>query len=79
MPLCLTPRRTGGARGGSRARRGWAVVAQTIATEFCVKVVPVPETDASVELYLYDTAGQSMLYQRDWGTLTVRAGAGNLA
>jgi transport family protein 27 len=36
--------------------------------DFCVKVVNIPETNAAVELYLFDTAGQSIFNQREHGT-----------
>jgi transport family protein 27 len=35
----------------------------TIGAEFCVVQVPIPETDAIVELYIYDCAGQSIFNQ----------------
>lgn len=36
---------------------------QTIGAEFCVKQVPIPDTNAIVELYVYDCAGQSIFNQ----------------
>jgi len=37
----------------------------TTSVDFCVKEVPIPETNASVELYLFDCAGQSIFNQRE--------------
>jgi len=39
----------------------------TIGVDFCVKVVNIPETNSAVELYLFDTAGQSIFNQRELG------------
>jgi len=36
--------------------------------DFCVKQVKVPDTDVAVELYLFDTAGQSVFNQTDADT-----------
>ena len=30
---------------------------QTVGVDFCVKVVPIPDTHIAVELYLFDAAG----------------------
>jgi len=32
----------------------------TLGVEFCVKAVPLPEADTTVELHLFDTAGQDI-------------------
>lgn len=32
----------------------------TCGVDFCVKGVPIPDTDVTVELHLFDTAGQDM-------------------
>ena len=37
----------------------------TTSVDFCVAPVKIPETNATVELYLYDTAGQSIFNQRE--------------
>merc|ERR1719181_701249 len=39
----------------------------TIGVDFCVKMVNIPETNSAVELYLFDTAGQSIFNQRELG------------
>jgi len=39
----------------------------TIGVDFCVSQVKIPETNAAVELYLFDTAGQSIFNQRELG------------
>ena len=39
----------------------------TIGVDFCVSQVRIPETNATVELYLFDSAGQSMFNQREMG------------
>ena len=36
--------------------------------DFCVKEVRIPDTDVAVELYLYDTAGQSVFNQSESDT-----------
>ena len=36
--------------------------------DFCVKEVKIPDTDVAVELYLYDTAGQSVFNQSESDT-----------
>ena len=36
---------------------------QTVGAEFCVKQVPIPETNVVVELSIFDCAGQSMFNQ----------------
>ena len=36
--------------------------------DFCVKEVKIPDTDVAVELYLYDTAGQSIFNQSESDT-----------
>jgi hypothetical protein len=41
---------------------------QTIGVDFSVKVVNIPNTNAAVELYLFDSAGQSVFNQRELGT-----------
>ena len=44
---------------------------QTIGVDFCMKVVNIPDTgdvNTQVELYLFDSAGQSIFNQRDLGT-----------
>eukprot|EP00002_Diphylleia_rotans_P034964 TRINITY_DN7579_c0_g2_i1.p1 TRINITY_DN7579_c0_g2~~TRINITY_DN7579_c0_g2_i1.p1 ORF type:complete len:188 (+),score=48.80 TRINITY_DN7579_c0_g2_i1:64-627(+) len=41
----------------------------TVGTDFCVKVVNIPDTNAVVELYIFDNAGQSFyqeLVQQYW-------------
>ncbi|GMH50103.1 hypothetical protein TrRE_jg4693, partial [Triparma retinervis] len=40
----------------------------TTSVDFCVKEVHIPETNASVELYLFDCAGQSIFNQREMNT-----------
>lgn len=43
----------------------------TIGVDFCMKVVNIPDTgdvNTQVELYLFDSAGQSIFNQRDLGT-----------
>lgn len=40
----------------------------TLNTDFCVKVVNIPDTNASVELFLHDSAGQSVFNQREMGS-----------
>ncbi len=32
----------------------------TVGAEFCVKAVRIPDTQTTVELYLFDTAGQDI-------------------
>ena len=39
------------------------IIIQTIGAEFCVKQVPIPDTNAIVELYVFDCAGQSIFNQ----------------
>jgi transport family protein 27 len=39
----------------------------TIGVDFCVSQVKIPDTNAVVELYLFDTAGQSIFNQRELG------------
>jgi hypothetical protein len=39
------------------------LLAQTIGVEFIVKQVPIPDTNAIVELFIYDCAGQSIFNQ----------------
>lgn len=46
--------------GGSTYPKNYLM---TTAAEFCVKQVPVPETNASVELYIHDCAGSSIFNQ----------------
>lgn len=41
---------------------------QTSDVELCVKSIPIPDTNAIVELYLFDCAGQSIFNQLDFGT-----------
>jgi intraflagellar transport protein 27 len=36
---------------------------KTVGVEFCVKQVPIPDTNIIVELYIFDCAGQSMFNQ----------------
>mmetsp|Transcript_40150 Transcript_40150/g.71465 ORF Transcript_40150/g.71465 Transcript_40150/m.71465 type:complete len:225 (-) Transcript_40150:189-863(-) len=40
----------------------------TIGVDFCVKQVNIPESNAAVELYLFDCAGQSIFNQREVNT-----------
>ena len=47
----------------SRSSLSSLSLSQTIGAEFCVKQVPIPESNAVVELYIYDCAGQSIFNQ----------------
>ena len=38
---------------------------KTIGAEFCIKQVPIPDTNVVVELFIYDCAGQSIFNQLD--------------
>eukprot|EP00520_Triparma_pacifica_P007727 CAMPEP_0118640314 /NCGR_PEP_ID=MMETSP0785-20121206/4689_1 /TAXON_ID=91992 /ORGANISM="Bolidomonas pacifica, Strain CCMP 1866" /LENGTH=231 /DNA_ID=CAMNT_0006531697 /DNA_START=9 /DNA_END=700 /DNA_ORIENTATION=- len=40
----------------------------TTSVDFCVKEVHIPDTNASVELYLFDCAGQSIFNMREMNT-----------
>lgn len=40
----------------------------TIGAEFCVKQVPIPDTNTIIEFYLYDCAGQSIFNQLEMNT-----------
>ena len=59
--------------GGQTFQKQYAM---TVGVDFCVKVVNIPETDAAVELYMFDTSGQSIFNQRELGAKNVRGGRG---
>ena len=59
--------------GGQTFQKQYAM---TVGVDFCVKVVNIPETDAAVELYMFDTSGQSIFNQRELGAKNVRGGVG---
>ncbi|GMH66014.1 hypothetical protein TrVE_jg11349 [Triparma verrucosa] len=40
----------------------------TTSVDFCMKEVKIPETNASVELFLFDCAGQSIFNQREFSS-----------
>jgi transport family protein 27 len=46
--------------GGSTYPKNYLM---TIGAEFCVKQVPIPDTDIVVEIFIYDCAGQSIFNQ----------------
>lgn len=48
--------------GGSTYPKNYLM---TVGAEFCVKQVPIPDTNVVVELYIFDCAGQSIFNQLD--------------
>jgi hypothetical protein len=49
--------------GNSATYTRFCRIIQTVGAEFCVKQVPIPNTNIIVELYIYDCAGQSIFNQ----------------
>ena len=51
--------------GGSTYPKNYLM---TVGAEFCVKQVPIPNTNTIIELYIFDCAGQSIFNQLDMNT-----------
>ena len=55
--------------GGSTYPKNYLM---TVGAEFCVKQVPIPDTNAVVELYIFDCSGQSIFNHLEMNAKHVR-------